>query len=206
MKLQFPSQFSSRGGSSRLEIGFTLPEVVIALTIFIFVLGGIISANIFGIQIFQANQTKLIVTEWSRRTFGRITDEIRSCDSVSILNVDASGNFTWLLPSEKQQGNGLQIYPTSDTNNYTIYFVNSSDNTFRRTAITPGSASTIILADGVTNNTMVFYAQDLSGNVLTNNQNDRVIHLTLDFYQPASYLENAYAYQLETSVTRRSLK
>jgi hypothetical protein len=32
-----------------------------------------------------------------------------------------------------------------------------------------------------------------------------VVHLTLDFYQPASYMQNSYYYQLETSVTLRSV-
>ena len=53
---------------------------------------------------------------------------------------------------------------------------------------------------------MAFTAQDFSGNVLTNNQNNRVIHLTLEFYQPARFLLGADYYKLETSMTRRALQ
>ena len=70
---------------------------------------------------------------------------------------------------------------------------------------TPGGTNTVILADSVTN-TMVFTAQDFSGNVLTNNQNNRVIHLTLEFYQPARFMLGADYYKLETSMTRRALQ
>ena len=64
--------------------GFTLPEILIALTVFTFVLAGIIAANLFGLRMFQANEAKLNATEWSRNTFGKITDEIHACTSVTL--------------------------------------------------------------------------------------------------------------------------
>jgi prepilin-type N-terminal cleavage/methylation domain-containing protein len=205
MKLQIPSSGSSRAGSPTRNGGFTLAEILIAMAVFGLLVAGIVAANLFGLRMFQINSTKLNATEWSRRTLGKITGEIQACNSVSILNVDTNGNFTGLLDGETQQGNVLQIYPTTDTNSYTMYFVNLSDGTFRQTVATSSGTSTIILADSVTN-AIIFSAQDLSGNVLTNNENNRVIHLTLDFYQPESYQQTAYNYQLETSVTRRALQ
>jgi prepilin-type N-terminal cleavage/methylation domain-containing protein len=203
MKLKIPSSGSSRGGSSTPNKGFTLPEILIAMTVFGLVVAGILAANLFGMRMVQANETKLSATEWSRNTFGKITDEIHSCNSISILNVDTNGNFTGLLPGEAQQGNALQIYPSTNTGSFTMYFVNLSDETFRQSVATPGvGTNTVILADSVTN-AIIFSAQDFSGNVLTNNQNNQVIHLTLDFFQPESYMQNSYYYQLETSVTRR---
>jgi hypothetical protein len=118
--------------------------------------------------------------------------------------MDTNGNFTGLLDGETQQGNALQIYPTTNTDNFTIYFVNLSDQTFRQTQATSSGTNTLILADSVTN-TLAFSAQDLSGNVLTNSQNNRLIHLTLEFYQPELFLTEPDAYKLETSVTRRAL-
>jgi type II secretory pathway pseudopilin PulG len=202
MKPAAPSSDSSRAGSLMARQGFTLPEVLIAVTVFIFVLGGILSANLFGLKIFQLDQTKLSATEWSRRTFGKITDEIHACNSVAILNVDTNGNFTGLLPGDAQQGNALQIYPTTNTAVFTIYFVNLPDGTFRRMDSTQTSTNTLILADSVTN-VIVFTAPELPG--LTN-QNSQLIHLTLDFLQPGRYLQDASNYQLETSVTRRILQ
>jgi prepilin-type N-terminal cleavage/methylation domain-containing protein len=205
MKLQISSADSSRGGSPAPGSGFTLPEILIAMAVFMLVVAGILSAHLFGLRMFQVNQTKLNATEWSRNTFGKITDEIHACNSISIENVDTNGIFTPLFPWETQQGNALAIYPTADTNTFTMYFVNLPDETFRQTVVTASGSNTVILADSVTN-AIIFTAQDFSGNVLTNNENNRVIHLTLDFYQPAGYQQSSYSYQLETSVTRRALQ
>jgi hypothetical protein len=80
-----------------------------------------------------------------------------------------------------------------------MYFVNLADQTFQRTDH-PGN--TVKLADSVTN-TLPFSAQDFSGTVLTNNNNNQVIHLTLEFYQPARFMQDADYYKLETSVKQR---
>jgi prepilin-type N-terminal cleavage/methylation domain-containing protein len=202
MKLVISFSGSSRRGSPKPNQGFTLPEILIALTVFMLVLAGIISANLFGLRMFQVNQNKLSATEWSRRTFGKITEEIQACNSVSILNVDTNGNFTGLLPGEPQQGNALQIYPTTNTANYTIYFVNLPDETFRQTVTASGTTNTVILADSVTN-AVVFTAPNVAG--LTNNQNDQLIHIRLEFFQPEHSLQNADNYRMETAVTRRAL-
>ena len=69
----------------------------------------------------------------------------------------------------------------------------------------PSGTNTTILADSVTD-TMVFKAQDFSGQVLTNSQNNQVIHLTLEFYQPEHFMVGPDYYKLETSVTRRAVQ
>ena len=185
--------------------GFTLPEILIAMTVFLLMVGGIIAANLFGLKMFQVAQTKLNVTTWSRQTVDKMTTEVHACAAVSVANITTNGDFEGLLDGEVQQGNALWIYPTTDTNIYTIYFVNSSDQTFRQYVHAPSGTNTVVLADSVTNG-IVFAAQDFSGNVLTNSENNRVIHLTLEFYQPARFLLGADYYKLETSMTRRALQ
>jgi prepilin-type N-terminal cleavage/methylation domain-containing protein len=203
MNLRVPFSGSGRGRLPMPDKGFTLPEILIAMTVFLFVVGGIISANLFGLRMFQITETKLNVTQWSRETIEKITGEIHACNSLAILTVDTNGNSAGLLDGEPQQGNALQIYPTANTNNYIIYFVNSADQTFRRTTDQTGTA--VILADSVTN-TLPFSARDFSGNMLTNSQNNQVIHLTLEFHQPARFMQGADYYKLETSMTRRALQ
>ena len=191
--------------------GFTLPEILIAMTVFLLVLIGIIEANVFGLKMFQITKTKLEVTTWSRQTADKMAAEVHACNAVWVGNikpvVDTNGVqrlvFEALLDGEKQQGTGLLIYPTTNSTNFIIYFVNPADQTFQRTTDQPSTA--VVLADSVTN-TIAFSAQDFSGNVLTNNQNNRVIHLTLEFYQPARFLLGADYYKLETSMTRRALQ
>jgi len=171
--------------------------------VFMLLLAGIIAANLFGLRMFQLNQNKLNATEWSRNTFGKITHEIQTCDAVSVGNMDTNGDFVGLLNGEPQEGTAIQIQPDTNATSLIYYFLDSSDETFRRTELLPGGTNTFILADSVTN-TLVFSAQDYSGNVLTNSLNDQVIHLLLEFYQPQSFMVDADYYKLETSVTRRS--
>jgi prepilin-type N-terminal cleavage/methylation domain-containing protein len=205
MKLPVPFSGSGRGRLPMPNQGFTLPEILITMTVFIFVLAGIVAANLFGLRMFQVNAAKLNATEWSRNTFGKITDEIHTCNTVSVGNMTTNGNFEGLLPGEVQQGTAIEIQPTTNTASLIYYFVDSLDGTFRQTVSTPGGTNTIILADSVAN-TMVFQAQYL-GQVLTNNsQNNQVIHLTLEFYQPEHYMVGPDYYKLETSVTRRAVQ
>ncbi|MGA3283854.1 MAG: prepilin-type N-terminal cleavage/methylation domain-containing protein [Verrucomicrobiota bacterium] len=203
MKLQVP--FSGSGRGRLPDKGFTLPEILIATTVFLLMVGGIIAANLFGLRMFQITETKLNAIRWSRETVGKITAEVRACDSVQVGNVTTNNVFEGLLDGETQQGNSLLIYPTTDTNNFIVYSVNSSDETFSQTVATPSGTNTVILADSVTN-TIAFTAQNFSGNVLTNIENNRLIHLTLEFYQPARFMQGADYYKMETSMTRRALQ
>jgi prepilin-type N-terminal cleavage/methylation domain-containing protein len=201
MKLPVPfSSFSPRCGT-RLLRGFTLPEILIALGVFVLVVAGIVAANLFGLKMFQVNSAKLQAVEWSRRTFGKITDEVHACDTVFIGNV-TNGGYVGLLDGEPQQGSSLLIYPTTNTASYVFYYYNASDQTFRRT--TEALDSAVILAESVTNG-LIFSAQDFSGNVLTNGQNNRVIHLKLEFFQPENFMQRPDYYKLETSMTRRAM-
>jgi prepilin-type N-terminal cleavage/methylation domain-containing protein len=188
-------------GASGSRDGFTLPEVMVAMTVFILLLGGVLFAHLFGLSLFRLTETKLSATDDARQTIGRMADEIRSCKSTWIGNVK-NGVFEAMLDGETQQGSALMILPTTNTANYIIYFVNPSDKTFRRTT---GTGSTSVLAESVTNS-VVFRAQDHRGTVLTNNQNNRVVHLNLEFYQPQRHLQRADYFKLETSVTRRALE
>ena len=179
--------------------GFTLPELLIAATLFVLLLGGIVTANLFGLRMLQITQTKLDTSDRARKAVGQMTDEIRDCSSTWIGNV-SNGTLVALLDGETQSGAGLLIYPTASTSNFIAYYVNTADHTFRRSTQTPGS--TKVLAWTVTN-ALAFSAEDYLGNILTNSQNNRVIHMKLKCYQPATKQVPADYYKIETSITRR---
>lgn len=196
MRFQIPFPRSSCRASATPVAGFTLPELLIAITVFSLLVMGIIFANLYGLSMFHITETTLNATDDARATVGKMTDEIRICNGAWIGNVK-TGVFAARLDGEVQQGNSLLI---SNNASYVMYFINPSDQTFRRTTSTPGSAT--VLAEFVTN-AVVFSAQDYLGTVLTNNQNNRVIHLNLEFYQARRAMQIAQYYKLETSVTRR---
>ncbi len=202
--MKFPLSLAAapRRAPLNRERGFTLTEMLIAVTVFIVLVGGVIFSNLYGLSMFRITETKLNATADARRTIGKLTDEIRTCETSWVGNVK-NGVFEALLDGETQQGSALLIYPTANTNDYVIYFVNPSDHSFRRT--TSADKTPSVLAESITN-TVVFRAQDHLGKVLTNNQNSHVIHLNLEFFQRARPLNIADYYKLETSMTRRAVE
>ena len=180
--------------------GFTLPELMVAIAVFGFVVLGVVFAHLFGLSMFRITENTLTTTDDTREAMGRMANEIRTCQSAWIGNVK-NGSYQPRLDGEVQQGNALLIRPNSNTNNFIIYFVNPSDQSLRRTTSTPGSAT--ILTESITNS-QAFSSRNFTGGVLTNNQNNRVIHINLEFYQPQRFRQVADYYKLETSVTRRA--
>ena len=118
------STVPGRGG------GFTLPELLISITVFSLLVIGIVFANLYGLSMFHITETTLNATDDARKTIGKMTQEIRACKTVLVGNVK-NGVFVAQLDGEAQQGAGLLIHPTTNNANYVIYFVNPSDQTFR---------------------------------------------------------------------------
>jgi hypothetical protein len=189
-----------RGPRPAGESAFTLAELMVATSIFILLVGGMVSTHLFGLKMFQTEGIKLSASDQARRIFGGLMDEVRSCDTYQI-GTFTNGTFTGLPLNTRQIGPALIIYPTTNTANYIMYYVNSADQKFRRA--TSASGSTRILARSVTNSTDLFRAQDYSGNVLTNLQINSVLHLKLEFYQPTRFDVPPDYYKLETSASRR---
>lgn len=186
------------GGSG--ELAFTLPELMVSLTIFILLVGGVVSANLFGLKMFQVVENKLTASADARRTVGVLMDEVHSCETFQI-GTFTNGIFTGLPLGAPQIGPALIVYPTTNPTNFIMYFVNPADLRFRRATSVAGS--TRVVAQSVTNATDLFRAQDYLGNVLTNMQDNTVLHLKLEFYQAARFGVPPDYYKLETSTTRR---
>lgn len=201
MNLDSASILSRRSAAAASRAAFTLPEVFIATTVLSLLLGGMLSANLFGLKMCEITQIKLSATDEARKAIGKMTDEIRGGHTIWVGSV-SNGVFVGHLDGEPQTGTGVLIYPTTNTADFVVYFVNPSDHTFRRS--TSAADSTTVLAHSVTN-TLVFRAMDYLGNVLTNNQNNRLVQVCLEFNSPQPYLPAANSYALETMVARRIL-
>jgi hypothetical protein len=174
---------------------------MVAVAVFSFVVIGVLSANLFGLRMFQLTENKLAANDAARKIIGKVTDDIRNCKTSCIGDV-TNGLFVSVADGQPQSGTAVLVNPTTNLADFIIYFLNGPDSTFRRTT----SAGTIaILARSITNK-VVFRAQDYLGNVLTNNQNNRVIHLDLEFFQPKRQGVVSDYYKMEAAVTRRSLQ
>lgn len=190
------------------RVAFTFPEMMITLSIAMVVMGGALVAHIFGLRLFQISQAKLGANQEARKAINRLMDEIRSGKMVKVGSGSLS-NFTEVGVNSSQQGSAIQIYPTTDTNNFIRYFWDSADKRLKRT--TNGASAVSIVVNSITNQ-LVFTAEDFRGNILTNNENNRVIGMMLQFYQiqypivyigPGQYYEY---YQIATKITRRTLE
>jgi len=168
----------------------------------VLLLGGVVSANLFGLRSYQLTETKLKAGDGVRKALGVMVDEIRRCRSTWVGEV-TNGTFVAGMDGEVQAGSALLIQPTTNATNLIVYFLNPADQSFRRSSI--ASATTTILAQNVTNTTL-FRAQDCFGNVLTNSQDNRVIQATLELFQPQPWLPHGDYLKLETAVTKRRVE
>lgn len=207
MKIPLPSAFGP-AGARRWSRAFTLPEAMIAMSLFMVVMGGLIFSHIYGMRMFQLSRSKLGASDEARRAVSKLVDEVRSAKILRIGSGNLNG-FTNRGISELQAGNAIQIYPTTNTANFIRYYWDTADKRLKRT--TNGVSSVYVVANAISNN-VVFTAENHLGQVLTNNNNNRVIGLTLQFYQlqyptidigPGGLYD---FYQLRTRITRRALE
>ena len=109
---------------------------------------------------------------------GKMTGEIRNCSSAVVGNI-SNGVFVAHVAGEPLTGDGVMIYSPTNTNNYVLYYLNVTNKTFIR--FESDLNTNQVIAQTVTN-TDLFEAQDYLGNVLTNAQNNFVVHCSLQFY------------------------
>jgi hypothetical protein len=143
-----------------------------------------------------------------------------------------SAGFSAVANGGAQEGNALLIYPTITTNSYALVYLQSANGTTTNlstmdsngniintnslililytNSTTSTPLTTNIIASYITNE-IVFDAENFEGTILTNNENNSLVHVTLDFSQyeyPIAMIGsnkfNAYDYyQLNTVMTRR---
>jgi len=190
------------------QMAFTLPEIMIAIGIFSLIVVAVISSQLFGMKMFIMTQSKLSAANGARTVMNRVRDEIRS-GKIMVVGNGGSNSFSTILSNAPRVGNALRIYPTTATNNFVQYYRDSSDQKLKR--VVSGSSEIDELASYVTNQ-IVFRAEDFGGNVLTNDQNNRVIRMTLDFYQwefpimIAGHGGYYDYYRLQTRISRRTIE
>jgi len=188
---------------------FTLPEMMITLAIFSLVVIAGLYSHLLGLKMNTFVQTKLQATHKARAALNQTRDEVRSAQTVYVGWGGPTG-FTNVPDGSNQQGNALQIYPTSVTNAYVRYYIDPVKLALNRVEVKAGRTNLQTIASDVTN-TVAFRVEDYAGNILTNDENSRVICMTFEFYQfEFAVLQpgkrNFYDYyRLQTKVSRRAL-
>jgi type II secretory pathway pseudopilin PulG len=187
---------------------FTLTEIMVTMGILMMVMAAVIYGHIAGLKMYGYTKAKLGASEMARSAINNLVAEIRTCKRVQVGNGDLT-SFAFVADGQEQKGTAVQIYPTLDTNVWIRYYL---DNSAKLLRTTNGTSVREIVAEFITNK-VVFAAEDATGAVLTNNVNNRVVSMTLQFYQiqypitpvgtPGAYFD---FYQLRTKVTRRALE
>jgi prepilin-type N-terminal cleavage/methylation domain-containing protein len=187
----------------------TLSEVMVASAIFGLALTGFLAMHFFGLRSEQLVRLTLQECDDARRTVGKMAADIRVGGTIRVGNGSAT-SFTETTFGQLQQGNAIEIYPfKGNTNDFVRFYRDDSDSLLKRYEKNLGTMT--VLAHSVTN-VNVFTSEDSFGNVLTNNFNNRVVGVFLQFYEPVypytqSGKQARYNYfQIRTKVTRRALE
>ncbi len=179
--------------------------VVVIFSVLIVVL---LSSQLFGLRMHRVAETKLAATADGRKALNQVREQIREA-KLMYVGTSNGTNFTPVVDNLPQNGNALQIYPTTNLTRYTRYYLDAADHRLKSISSTGGPPT--IIASYITND-LVFSAEDFRGNVLTNDDNNRVIRMTLEFYQweyPIATIGKGGLYdyyRLQTRITRRLIE
>lgn len=207
MKINSPGAFSL-SGRSRRHRGFTVTEMMVAGTIFGLAVIGILYSHLFGLRMFNIAASKLRATSAARLAASLVRNDVRGAKLMYVGSGDGN-HFTSAVAGALRQGNALQIYPTTDTNTFIRYYLDSTNQILCR--VRSDSPQIKLMAANVTNQ-IPFALEDYGGNILTNDVNNRVARITLDFYQWDFLVVGPQRgagydhYRLQTRVTRRAIE
>ena len=192
----------------RLRAAFTLTEMLVASSLFGLVVIGTVYSHIVGMKMFNVNATKLSASASARSALNSVRDDIREAKIIYVGNGNAL-RFTNAPNGKLQEGNALQIYPTTSTNNFIRYYVNPVTRQLERKT---SSSSEVKPVAFYLTNSIVFRAEDFEGHPLTNNQNNRLVRMVLEHYQWEFPVARAGIgghydyYRLQTRMTRRAIE
>jgi len=188
-----------RSGLSRQ--GYTITELMVAMSVFSFVMIGVLACHITGLQFTQSVQPKLQNAQYVRQTIGKLLEEVRSANTVQV-GTGTLASFTVAGPTNLQSGNALRIYPSTNLAQYVYYFRDSASQTLNRVGLS--SSNAVVIANSVTN-TVVFSMEDFGGTVQTNSQNNEVTSILLQIRSIAPTTGSPDSYQVRAKATRRNL-
>ncbi|MEP6663471.1 MAG: prepilin-type N-terminal cleavage/methylation domain-containing protein [Verrucomicrobiota bacterium] len=186
---------------------FTLPEVMVAMATSVLVIGGVMFSHITGLKMYALVNAKVGASDDTREMINRFVNEVRTAKIIKIGTATNSANFTVVADGLAQQGNAIQIFPTTNSKPFIQYYISTNQSKLIRSF---NGTNSLTMADYVTNK-MAFASEDFAGNVQTDNDNNTVVSLTLNFYQ----LQYATAksgsplladtLQIQTRIARRTI-
>ena len=200
--------------SARREQAMTLTELMTATSIFLLMIAGLVVTNMFAMQQDELVNSKLGANDQSRLGFDLLLGEIRSCKNIQIGS-GTSNSFTSLTNGAIEQGNALQIIPSTNSAVWIRYYFNTNNNNGELDRISSYASNTaVMICTGLTNTSM-FQAADYTGTNLlttspTNYTRNYVVSVVFQFYQyqyPLTFVgpkEFYNYYKIAFKATRRA--
>ena len=194
---------------------FTLVEMMTAMFVFVvFLVAGMIAVQMFALRINNFTTDKLMAAGGSAKAADQICSQIRGAQFVQVGNLSTNNySFASIANGSSQQGNALEIFPTTNSTPYTIYYLNTV--THYLYYITNGQTATAsssgkLLASWITNNPC-FWSENFQGTVNTTTNpfaadENCTIRMVWNFRQYANdNTNNSYEYYtFQTRATPRA--
>jgi hypothetical protein len=182
---------------------FTLAEMMVSVSIFVFMVLGITYAMLFGMRYDQLVCSKLGASDLSRMSFDRLTGEIRSAKSWSIGNIvnNDQSSFTPCGNAVAQVGNAVSL--TNSAGSWVRYWFDTNNCQLCR--VPNGVTAIQIIAQYLTNTgnalmpmSMAFHAEQRTNDNLVTSISSSDIQRDLQYkYVIATSMEFAqYQYPL----------
>lgn len=183
---------------TRRRRAFTLPDVLISMTLLSLVVAGILYGHLFGMKMYEVARAKLATSDFSRTTLSLLIEDIREAQRVRVGNMVEGTGFVAIAWGMPMQGDALELSSATatNTNDWVRYYLDA-DRKLKRLAATNNAPT--VLAECLSNvlvanmaatnvaitNMAIFAAQDYQGNVLTNARGKCVVILTVPLRQIA---------------------
>jgi hypothetical protein len=200
------NRFTNRSAKS----GHTLVEFLIATSVMLLVLGGVIYTHIMGQTLHRWSMSKVGANDASRKALIKMQEELQSAKLVTIGRLSPNGTVTAPALGQLQQGTALQIHATTNLNNYVRYWLAANNSRFELRRSRAGRSGFRSVADHLTNNPSMFRFEDFRGTVLTEKSATALVGITFDFRQfqyPITQVGNDYYYdyyRVQSRVARRT--
>ena len=205
MRIRILNTAETVGGLRLARQGFTLTQLLVAMSIFLMVVVGSVTSHVYGLKMFDTTQSKLDANTTSRRVIDLLTSDIRSAYNLQIGAGDLK-SFARAADNSLQNGNAIQIYYSADPNAFVRYYWDAQATALKR--ITNGSSTASNVVSSIASGS-IFSLEDYSGKVLSNNQNGGVVGISLSFYSlqytGANVASGATTntYQVKAKINRR---
>lgn len=123
---------ASHSAPRRAWSAFTLVEMLVVMATLVILVGSVIAANLFGLSMAMRQQIWLGASGDSAKSLGLLMEDIRSASTLEVGSYSNSV-FTPVSTTNQQSGNAIEIWSTSNSTPWTIYYYNPSGTNLVRT-------------------------------------------------------------------------